>query len=147
MKVDKNMLFLSMSVDSIFQDFENFLRTEVDLVEDDVRLVLDEYNSSFIIYELEPGIKTFKDISEVLFNVYQPEYRRYKNSVDIENDDITMKTKLVVKAGIIAIKFDEKSFFSTIFDFTPGWDYEHYNEYISLKFVNLTNTNKSILDR
>ena len=29
---------------SIFQDFESFLRTEPDLVEDDIRLVLDEYN-------------------------------------------------------------------------------------------------------
>ena len=41
---------------SIFQDFESYLRTEVDLVEDDIRLVLDEYSSSFITYELEPGI-------------------------------------------------------------------------------------------
>ena len=29
---------------SIFQDFESFLRTETDLVEDDVNLVLDKYN-------------------------------------------------------------------------------------------------------
>ena len=41
---------------SVFQDFESFLRTEVDLIEDDVKLVLDEYNSSFITYELDPGI-------------------------------------------------------------------------------------------
>ena len=33
---------------SIFQDFEIYLRTEVDLVEDDIKLVLDEYNSSFV---------------------------------------------------------------------------------------------------
>ena len=33
---------------SVFQDFENLIRTQIDLVEDDVRLVLDEYNSSFI---------------------------------------------------------------------------------------------------
>ena len=43
-------------VSSVFQDFERYIRTEVDLVEDDVKLVLDEYNSSFITYELEPGI-------------------------------------------------------------------------------------------
>ena len=42
MKDDKYMLILAMYVDSIFQDFETFLRTEIDLVEDDVRLVLDE---------------------------------------------------------------------------------------------------------
>ena len=34
---------------SIFQDFESYLRTEVDLVEDGIKLVLDEYNSSFFL--------------------------------------------------------------------------------------------------
>ena len=42
------MRILSNYVSSIFQDFESFLRTEVELVEDDIRLSLDEYNSSFI---------------------------------------------------------------------------------------------------
>ena len=32
-----------------------------------------------------------------------------------------MKTKLTVRAGNIAIRFDEKSFLSTILGFTPGW--------------------------
>ena len=73
-------------------------------------MVLDEFNSGFITYELEPGIYNFKDISEALFNILHPEYRVYNNSVDIEYDDITMKTKLVVRPGIIAIMFDEKSF-------------------------------------
>ena len=31
--------------------------------------------------------------------------------INIENDDITMETKFVVKSGIIAIRFDDKSFF------------------------------------
>ena len=56
---------------SVFQDFESFLRTQIDLVEDDIKLVLDEYNSSFITCELDPGIYTFKDISEALFNILQ----------------------------------------------------------------------------
>ena len=129
-------------VSSVFQDFESFLRTEVDLVQDDVKLVLDEYNSSFITYKLEPGIYTFKDISEALFNILQSEYPGPSNVIDIEHDDITMKTEMVVKSGIIAIRFDEKSFLSTILGFTPGWDYKHYNKYISQKIVNLSNTNK-----
>ena len=53
-----------------------------------------------------------------------------------------MKTKLDVKARIIAIRFDEKSFFSTILGFTSGWDYKHYNKYTSQKVVNLGSTNK-----
>ena len=49
---------------------------------------------------------------------------------------------MVVRYGIIAIRFDEKSFFSTILGFTPGWDYKHYNQYLSQKIVNLSNRNK-----
>ena len=129
-------------VRSVFQDFESYLRTEDDLVEDDNKLVLDEYNSNFITYELEPGIYTFKDISEALFNILQTEYPGSSNVIIIEYDNITGKTKLVVRDGIIAIRFDEKSFFSTILSFTSGWDYKHYNRYISQKIVNLSSTNK-----
>ena len=62
--------------------------------------------------------------------------------INIEFDDITRKTKLVVNIAIIAIMFDEKSFFSSILGFTPGWDYKHYNKYTSQKIVNLGSTNK-----
>ena len=122
MKDDKYMFILSGYSSSIFQDFDSFLRTQIDLVEDDIKLVLDEYNSSFITYEIPPGIYTFKDISEVLLNFLQSEYKCDFKKIVIEADDITRKTKLVVRPGIIAIRFDEKSFFSTIFGFTPGWD-------------------------
>ena len=33
---------------SVFQVFESYLRTEIYLVKDDIRLILDKYNSSFI---------------------------------------------------------------------------------------------------
>ena len=35
-------------VSSVFQDFESNLRTEVDLIEDNIKLVLAENNSSFV---------------------------------------------------------------------------------------------------
>ena len=44
-----------MYVDSIFQEFKIFLRTEIVLVDEGFRLIIDDYNSSFINYELEPG--------------------------------------------------------------------------------------------
>ena len=56
MKDDKYMIILSGYPRSVIQYFERYHRTEVDLVQDDIKLVLDEYNSSFITYELEPGI-------------------------------------------------------------------------------------------
>ena len=74
MKDDKHLRILAIFLSSIFQDFESFLRTENDLVEDDIKLVLDEDDAGFITYELEPGIYTFKDLSEALFNNLQPEY-------------------------------------------------------------------------
>ena len=128
LKNEKYMEILAAYTSSVFPDFESYLRTEIDLVQNDNKLVLDEYNSRLITYELDPGIYTFKDISEAVFNILQSEYPGPSNVIDIEYDDITMKTKLVVKSGIIAIRFDEKSLFSTVLGFTPSWDYKHYNK-------------------
>ena len=112
------------------------------MVEDDIKLVLDEYNSSFITYELEPGIYSYTEISEALFYILQSEYPSPNSEILIRLDDFTKKTKLVVRSGIIAIRFDEKSFFSTILGFTAGWDYKHYKQYLSQKIVKLSTTNK-----
>ena len=142
MKDEQYMNILSIYTSSVFQDFEGFLRTQIDLIEDDVKLVLDEYNSSFITYELEPGIYSYREISEDLFNILQLEYPSSDSKILIRLDDITRKTKLVVASGIIAVRFDEKSFFHTILGFTAEWDYKHYNRYLSQKFVNLSSTNK-----
>ena len=142
MKDEQYMNILAVYTSSVFQDFESFLKTQIELIEDDVKLVLDEYKSSFITYEISRGIYTFKEISEALFNILQSEYPIPSNTIVIEFDDITRKTKLVVSSDIIAIRFDEKSFFSTILGFTPDWDYKHYNKYVSQKIVILSNTNK-----
>ena len=53
-----------------------------------------------------------------------------------------MKTILIVRVGIIDIKIEEKTVFSTILVFTSGWDYKHYNKYISQKTVNSSSTSK-----
>ena len=125
MKNEQYMNIVAGYVSSVFQEFESYLGTEFDLIEDDIRLVLDEYNSSFITYELQPGIYTFKEISEAPFTFLQTEYLGPSNVIVIEYDDNTMKTKLFVKSGIIAIRFDEKSFFRTVLGFTSGWVYKH----------------------
>ena len=44
MNDEQYMNILSIYTGSVFQDFESFLRTQIDLVEDDIKLVLDEYN-------------------------------------------------------------------------------------------------------
>ena len=70
--------------------------------------------------------------------ILQPEYPTYHNAIDIEFDDFTKKTKLVVRLRFIAIRFDEKSLFSNILGFTPHWDFKKYNDYISQKIVNFS---------
>ena len=95
MKDDNNLRILAIYVTSIFQDFESFLKTEIDLVEDDIRLVLDENNSNFITYEVQPGTCTFKDFSVTALTILQPEYEGNHKVIDIEFDDIAMKNILL----------------------------------------------------
>ena len=85
------MNFVAGYVSSVFQDFESYIRTEVGLVESDIKLFLDEYNSGFITYELEPGIYNFKDICKTLFSTLQIEYPGPSNAIVIEFDDFTRK--------------------------------------------------------
>ena len=73
---------------SIFRDFESIPRTEVDLFEDDFRLVLDENNSRFITYDLSPEIYTSNDDSDVLLGILQHEFVGDDNAIDIEFDYI-----------------------------------------------------------
>ena len=126
----------------VFQDFENYLRTESDLVGDDFRLVLDEYKSSFITYELQTVFYASRDLSEALVNILQPDYPASNSEIVIEIDDLIRKNKMAVKSGTIAIRFDEKSFLSTILGFTSVWDFKHYNENTSQKTVTLSTTKK-----
>ena len=50
------MYILAGYTRSIFQDLETYPRTEVDLVEDDIRLSLDDKNSRFLTNEKLPTI-------------------------------------------------------------------------------------------
>ena len=92
MKDEQYMNIIAIYTSSVNQDFKSFLRTQIDLIEDDVKLVLDEYNSSFITYELEPGIYSYRDISEALFYILQSEYPQSGSEILIRLDNVTRKT-------------------------------------------------------
>ena len=71
MKNEQYMNIVAGYISSVFQDFESYLRTEVDLIEDDFILVLDEYNSSFITYDLQPGIYTLKIFPKLFLTFFK----------------------------------------------------------------------------
>ena len=111
-------------IQSVFQDFESYLRTE--RVSDDViKLILKQYNSQFKTYKLTPGIYSFKDISDALKPF----------ECQIEYDDISMRTNLLTNK---ILRFDKKSFFNSFLGFSPYWDYKNDNEYISQKITDFT---------
>ena len=64
MNTDGYMLLLLDYGRSLFRDSESYLRIVVGLDEEDIQLILKEYNSHFITYELTPGIYTIQDISD-----------------------------------------------------------------------------------
>ena len=53
-----------------------------------------------------------------------------------------MKNKLILRHEINAMRFDEKSFSSTILGLPPYWDYKSNNEYVGQKIINLSTIDK-----
>ena len=119
---DAYMLLLLNYARSLFRDFESYLRIVVGLDEKDIQLILKEYNSDFITYELTPGIYTIQDISDAIQT-----FSGHKEIIQIEYDDFSMKTKIILlfknnEKRLFAfetLRFDVKSFFHTLLGFTP----------------------------
>ena len=74
---------------SSFRDFERYLRLVIGLDEKDIQLILKEYNSHFITYELTPGIYTIQDISEAIKT-----FSGHQETIQLEYDDISMGIQL-----------------------------------------------------
>ena len=128
-------------------NFESYLRIVVGLDEEDFPLILKQYISSFITYELTPGIYTIQVFSDAVHT-----FSGHTEIIQIEYDDNTMKTKILLKYiggqkmfGLATLRFDEISFFHTLLGFTPQWDYKPSNSsgvYSSNKLLNLNIINK-----
>ena len=119
---DGYSIILLCYVRSPFRDFESYLRIVVGLDEKDIQLILKQYISQFITYELSPGIYTIQDISHAVRTFYG-----HVGRLQIEYVDIHMKTKInLTRAGgrFMLLRFDEKSFFNTLLGFEPYWDYK-----------------------
>ena len=141
---DGYTIFLLNFSRSQFRDFESYLRIRVGLDEEDIQLILKEYNSHFITYELSPGIYTIQDISDAVHT-----FSGHSDIIEIEYDDISMKTKIILKYndwrenfGLGTLRFDKKSFFHTFLGHDPYFDYKVPGEYTSDKILKLNTTNK-----
>ena len=60
----------------------------------------------------------------------------------LENDENTTKTNLLERRNLI--RFDDKSFFSTLLSFTSFWNYKPNNEYISQRTTILSTKDEII---
>ena len=120
------------------------MRIRVGLDEEDIQLILKEYNPHFITYELSPGIYTNKDISDIVQT-----FSGHSDIIEIEYYDINMKTKIILKYndwrenfGLGTLRFDKKSFFHTFLGHDPNFDYKVPGVFTSDKILNLNTTNK-----
>ena len=120
---------------STFRHFESYLRILIGLNEDDIQLLLKQYNSKFITHKISPGNCTFEDLSEVLSRSFRklfeitdqirPNHKYDKSgSINIDIDNMTLISKLVSRYEVYALRFDEKSFFNKILGFSQYWDYQ-----------------------
>ena len=114
---------------SPFRDFESYWRIVVGLDEEDVQLILKHYISHFITFGLTPGDYTIQDISDPVHT-----FSGHSEILQIEYDDISMKTKTILKyiggrkkSVLGTLRFDERSFSHTLLGFTPYWDYKPSN--------------------
>ena len=133
---------------SKFRDFESYLRIRVGLDEEYIQLILKEYNSHFITYELTPRIYTIQDTSHAVHT-----FSGHSDIIEIEYNDISMKTKIILKYkdlrenfGLGSLRFDKKSFFHTLLGHDPCFDYKVPGDYTSDKILNLNTTNKIHLE-
>ena len=132
---------------SPFRDFENFLRIVVGLNEDDIQLILKQWNSFFITYELSVGIYTIIVISEAVFTLGD-----HEETQQIDYDGISMKTKrFLTRFGRTfgTLRLD-KDFLNTVLGFEAFWDYKATKSipahspdvYSSDEILNLSTINK-----
>ena len=133
---------------SPFRDFESILRIVVGLDEDDIQVIVKQYKSNFVLYELSPVTYTIKYTSEAVYTMGD-----HEGTLKTEYDVITMKTKLILArfAGNFEnLRFDEGSFRNILLGFTPYWVDKPTNAvlaenpgvYTSEKLLNLSTIDK-----
>ena len=123
---DGYIIFLMGYARSRFRDLESYLRIFIGLEEDNIRLILEQYNEKFFTYELDPGNYTIEDLQKAVYPLGD-----HEGTLQIANDDLDKKVKLILTQfgeTFGTLRFDKKSFFHTLLGFTPYWDYKPRND-------------------
>ena len=102
-------------------------------------MIIKQYNSKFKTYKISPGVNLIKDLTMVPSRSFRTEFQKVhlrpdqmhdkSDSILIDGDNISLITKLTLRPDITALRFDEKSFLSTILGFSPHWDYKNIASY------------------
>ena len=138
---DGYIILLTGYARSLFRDFESYLRIAVGLDEDNIRLILKQYNEKFITYELDPGNYNIEDIHQTVYSLDD-----HKGNLQIEYDKINKKVKPILNSNSFGtLRFDDKSFFHTLLGFDPYWDYKPTNA-IHADFPGVYSNDKDILN-
>ena len=87
------------------------------LDENDIQLILKQYNSKFITSKIPPGNDTFEDLSEVLSRAFIKEFEIGKlrpnhkhdrpDSIIIDSDSVNLIIKLILRYDIKFLRFDK----------------------------------------
>ena len=131
------------------RDFDTFLRLRISLDEGDIQKLIKQYISHFTTYEVSPGIFQLKTFLKFFSRGFQNEFQirgrirpnviyNQPNSIIVECDKITMRTKLLVRGDIPALRFDQNLFFSSILGLASGCDFRRDYEYFGEKIINLS---------
>ena len=103
---------------SPFRDSESYLRIVAGLEEDNIQLILKQYNEKFVTYELDPGNYTIEDLQKVVYPLGD-----HEGTLQIEYDDLNKKVKVIFNTMWVesfgVLRFVKKSFFSYIIGFRP----------------------------
>ena len=119
------IILLTAYARSPFRDFESHLRVVVGSDEDDIQLILKQYNPNFVTYGLDPANYTVQDLQEAVYLLGD-----HEGTFQIEYDDINKKTEPTLSrfdSTFGTLRFDEKSFYQTLLGYTPFWDYKPTN--------------------
>ena len=129
-QTDGYYILLNNYLQSPFRALEIYLTNLTGLNEDDIQLILKQYNSKIKTDEISPGVYKFKELAMVLSRGFRTKFRKIhlrpdrildkSDSILIDSDDVSLITKVTLKPDIIVLRFSQK----TTLGFSPHWVYK-----------------------